>query len=190
MATGALGQDLYMKQRYFCVSLLRKTKKMNYCNLDEENVKNNKRFWKTVKPLLSDKLTHKEKINLPESREILKTDMETAWVLNNFFSNVAQNLNISRFADSDPLIQNIKDTTLKAILKYRKHPSIIAIESRYRDASSFSFVVVNEADIEKEILNLNGIKASQNSDMPTKVIKENSDIFRSFLCTSVNVLIV
>ena len=74
---------------------------MYYSNLDKENIKNNKRFWKTVKRLLSDKPTHKEKINLSEKREILKTDMESAKVLNNFFSNVAQNYNISRFLDSD-----------------------------------------------------------------------------------------
>ena len=79
-------------------------------------------------------------------------------------------------------MRNIKEPTLKAILKYRKHPSIIAIESKYRDV----FVEVNDANIEKEILNLNTNKASQNSDMPTKVIKENSDIFSSFLCTSFN----
>ena len=30
------------------------------------------------------------------------TDMETVKVLNTFFSNVVQNLNISRFLDSDP----------------------------------------------------------------------------------------
>ena len=48
---------------------------------------------------------------------------------------------------------------------------------------------VNEADIEKEILNLNGNKASQNSDMPTKVIKGNSDIFSSFRCTSFNTVV-
>ena len=35
------------------------------------------RFWKTLKPVLSDKLTHKEKINLSEKGEILKTNMET-----------------------------------------------------------------------------------------------------------------
>ena len=63
-------------------------------------------------------------------------------------------------------------------MKYRKHPSIIAIESTYRDVSSFSFVEVNEADIEKEILKLNRNKATQNSDIPTKVI--------SFLCASFN----
>ena len=61
------------------------------------------------------------------------------------FSNVVQNLKISRFSDYDPLIQNIKDPTLKAIFKSRKQPSIIAIESKYRYGSSFSL----EADIEK-----------------------------------------
>ena len=39
---------------------------------------------------------------------------------------------------------------------------------------------VNEADTEKEILDLNGNNASQNSDMPTKVIEENLDIFSIF----------
>ena len=76
--------------------------------------------------------------------------MKRAKVLNNFFSNVVQNLNIFRFPGSDPLIQNIKDSTLNAILKCRKHPSIIAIESRYIDVSSFSFVEVSEIDIKKE----------------------------------------
>ena len=41
----------------------------------------------------------------------------TAKVLNTFLSNVVQNLNISRFTDSNTLIRNIKDPTLKAILK-------------------------------------------------------------------------
>ena len=45
---------------------------------------------------------------------------------------------------------------------------------------------VNETDIKKEILNLNRNKTSQNSDMPTKVIKKNSNIFSSFLCTNFN----
>ena len=71
-------------------------------------------------------------------------------------------------------------------MKYIEHPGIIAIESRYRDVSSFSFVEVNEGDIEKETSNLNRNNTSQNSDMSTKATKENSDIFSSFLCISFN----
>ena len=46
----------FIKQRNYCVSLLRKTKKQYYANLNEKDVADNKKFWKTVKPLLSDKL--------------------------------------------------------------------------------------------------------------------------------------
>ena len=47
----------YSKERnYYCVSLLRKTNKEYYSNLDEKNVTDNRKFCKTVKPFLSDKI--------------------------------------------------------------------------------------------------------------------------------------
>ena len=46
----------FIKQRNYCVSLLRKTKKQYCANLNEKDVADNKEFWKTVKPVLSDKL--------------------------------------------------------------------------------------------------------------------------------------
>ena len=79
------------------VSFLRKTKK-RYCeNLNEKSVVDNKLFWKTVKPLLSDKVAGKDKIHLIESNELVKTDLETAEDLSNFFINIIQNLDISRY---------------------------------------------------------------------------------------------
>ena len=41
-------------------------------------------------------------------------------------------------------------------------------------------------DIEKEIFYLESKKASQISDIQTKIIKENVDVFADFLCTSIN----
>ena len=52
----------YAKQRNFCVSLLRKTKKDYYANLNEKDIADNKKFWLTVKPLFSDKVKSKEKL--------------------------------------------------------------------------------------------------------------------------------
>ena len=46
----------FIKQRNYCVSLLGKTKKQYYANLNEKDVADNKEFWKTVKPVFSDKL--------------------------------------------------------------------------------------------------------------------------------------
>ena len=52
-----------VKQRYYCVSLLRKTKKDYYANLNVKDNVDNKLFWKTLKPLLSDKTQSNEKIS-------------------------------------------------------------------------------------------------------------------------------
>ena len=43
---------VYIKQRNYCVSLLRKTKKDHYANLDEKDVADNKQFWRIIKLLL------------------------------------------------------------------------------------------------------------------------------------------
>ena len=75
----------HTKQRNFCVSLLRKTKKRYYENLNEKSIVDNKLFWKTVKPLPSDKVAGKDRIHLIENNELVKTGLETAKVLNNFF---------------------------------------------------------------------------------------------------------
>ena len=53
----------YSKQGNSRVSLVRRSKKLYYSNLDGEKVTDNKTFWKTNKPLLSDKILSKEKLN-------------------------------------------------------------------------------------------------------------------------------
>ena len=47
-------------------------------------------------------------------------------------------------------MSNINDATLKAILKYRNHPSIIAIQNRCKDKSNFNFIEVDQKQIEQE----------------------------------------
>ena len=45
----------YKEQRNLCVKLLRNVKKSHYSNLDIKDVNDNKKFWKIVKPLFSQK---------------------------------------------------------------------------------------------------------------------------------------
>ena len=77
-------RKLYAQQRNYCVSLLRKTKNVYYENLDERKVSDNKPFWKTVKPSLSEKFNARERISFIENGEIVKTEKGTAEVFNNF----------------------------------------------------------------------------------------------------------
>ena len=46
---------LYTQRRNKCVSPLRKTKMNYYGNLNEKDIRDNKKFWETAKPFLSDK---------------------------------------------------------------------------------------------------------------------------------------
>ena len=54
-------------------------------------------------------------ISLSGNGEIIKTEKETSEIFNNFFGNILKNLNISQYSDFDPIIENVKDPTLKAI---------------------------------------------------------------------------
>ena len=84
----------YTSQQKYCVSMLKKTKKDYYNNLNEKDVNDNKIFWKTVKPFLLDKTVSKEQIFLVENDEIIPEDSKTAESLNYFFSNIAKSLKI------------------------------------------------------------------------------------------------
>ena len=57
----------------------------------------------------------REKIALIEEDEILESDSNTAQILNTFFSNIVSNLNIAKYANSDPISDNINDPVIKSI---------------------------------------------------------------------------
>ena len=142
---------MYAQQRNHCVSLLRKTKKVYYENLDKRKVSDNKLFWETVKPSLSEKFDVRERISLIENGKIVKTEKGTAEVSNNFFGNIVKNLNISQYSDFDPIIENVKDPTLKTILKYKKHPSILAIRTKCNRNGIFSFREVSLRKLKQKL---------------------------------------
>ena len=132
-------KTLYTKQRNYCVSLLKKSKKKYFANLNEKDILDNKLFWKTIKPSFSDKIMTRDRINLSEKGELVKTELETAEVLNKFFSNIVNNLEISKYSKYESFIDNIKVQALRAILKYKNHPSIIAIQNKFKVGDVFYF---------------------------------------------------
>ena len=179
----------YNKQRNFCVSLLRKTKKDYYGNLNEKDVIDNKKFWNTVKLLFSDKVKSSGKITIVHEDKIITTDHENGKILNSFFSNVVKHLKTPEFKDIDFSAECIRHPALKAIMKFRKHPSVSAITNAF-NPQSLNFSKVSVDDVLKEIKKLGNRKAIQNTDIPVKILKENADIFGSYICHFLNVCVV
>ena len=63
-----------------------------------------------------------------EKDEIIETDTKPANVLNTFFPTIISNLSVPEYAVSDSISNDLSDTALKSVLKYKHHPSIKAIE--------------------------------------------------------------
>ena len=71
----------------------------------------------------------------------------TAEILNEFFSNIVKHLKIPEHENLNPNFENVKDPVFAAFLKYKNHPSNIAIKEKLKN-SKFTF---HEVDNEKII---------------------------------------
>ena len=85
------------------------------------------------------------KITLIDEEKIVTQDDENTEILNSFFSSAMKNLE-----GVDPLADKISHPILKAIVKYRNHPSVIAIGNA-DNGSHFHFSCVSTNDVLKEI---------------------------------------
>ena len=178
----------YTRKINFYVSLLRNEKKEYFANLNEKNITDNKKFWQDVKPFLSEKNKSREQITLvKENDEIIWDDVAVANTLNKFFSNIVKNLKIpERFVNNSLPHSLSSHPTLKAILKYKDHPSIPVIKRFSQRISSFYFSTVDKDTVLKEIKKLNSNKAVQDTDIPVKILKENAEFFAEYIYLQFN----
>ena len=168
-----------------CVKLLKKTKRSYFSNLNTKRAVDNKKFWKTVKSSFSDKSNNFEIITLVENDSIASDGNKVANIFNEYFNNLLEDLNLN-------VPENLVNHYCKGegpvsltILKYQNHPSITSIKKN-QSLNKFPFENVSVSDIKKKLQNLDTSKATQKSDLPTKIIEENFDILVPFLFCSVN----
>lgn len=106
----------------------------------------NKFLWKTTNPLNSNKSCMRDRIFISKKVEILKTVSETALTIkqskkaetDDFFWNMVKNAHNSRSSEHDSVAENITGAALIAILKYKHHSSIFAIQTQC-EAKHFVF---------------------------------------------------
>ena len=99
---------------------------------------------------------------------------------------MVENLNIPNYEGCDPLSDNIDHPTLKAIVKWRNHTSILTITSEHQNTLKFSFNFVSKEHVLRKIKMLDSSKAIQESDIPVKLIKGDSDLFADIICKCFN----
>ena len=182
-----IDRKAYNKQRNICVSLIRSGKKNFFSNINTCDITDNKTFWE---PFFTDKIRAKSKITLIEkkivsqegqeeivSEKIITEDHTVAEVFNKFFINIVPNLKISTDQGYDNDFIATDDQVTNAVNTFRNHSSIIMIKNKKKNDQSFSFGPVTYDDVLKKINTLDTAKVSQQSDIPTKILKQNSEYF-------------
>ena len=85
------------------------------------------------------------------------------------------------------LNQNVdlfEDPVLRALRRYENHSGIKEIEQNIEINFSFSFA--SYSDIEQQLENLDPTKTSQDTDILTRILKENSELFVQFALKNYN----
>ena len=175
----------YKKQRNYCISLLRKTKKDFYENLNPNLITDNKTFWKQVKPFFSEKTPMNRDITLIEGDKIISESSKCAEIMNNFFTNAVNELGIDRNIHVNHAI-NLNVSVVKAVLMYENHPSILKINELGYLHNNFSFHHISEESIDNVIKNMDSNKAYQRDNIPPKLLKMSSDITAIVLSADLN----
>ena len=71
-------KKVYNEQRNRWVKLVRSARIAHYSNHNIKDVNDNKIFWKTIKPLFSEKVNTNENITLVNNNNIISSEIETA----------------------------------------------------------------------------------------------------------------
>ena len=73
--------------------------------------------------------------------------------LNDFFSSIVTSLNLPESQNADPL-SNMDHPTLKAIMKWRNHLSVLAITAVHDIRERYTFSSITLADVAKRLISL------------------------------------
>ena len=117
----------YKKQRNFCSRLYKKERKVYYTKLNINNITDNRKFWKTMKPFFSDKGVNTGKITLIEDNQIISANDRVAETLNSFFDETVKLKKLELTSDFIGNPNDNVDAIDVIIRKYACHPSILKI---------------------------------------------------------------
>ena len=133
--------ETFKKHKNYCNRLYKRERNIFFKNIDTNSITDNKKFWRTMSPFLTDKGTRNSSIKLIEETKIIIDDAEVAETLNTYFFHAESSLGISEPTDfiSDDVVLN--DPIDLIVHKFSNHPSIRIIKAMY-ESSSFAFALV------------------------------------------------
>ena len=133
-----------------------------------QDIKDNKKFWKTIRPYFSDKEYNQTKIRVVKKDCIITDEKKIASLMNNYFTNITKTLDLkpstaSNTSDIDEITKHFDD-----------HISVCKIKEAYSEIlreDNFSFKMVSMDEVKKVVLKSNSKKSSTYGAIPASTLK-------------------
>ena len=114
-----------------------------------------------------------------ENNRLITEEKELATILNTFFVNITESLDLKK-DDYSALSPINSENTNDILEKHKHHPSVQEIGQTFMTNGKFSFKFLTEDLVREEIMNLNGSKATPIGD----ILKSTVDIHLPFITSS------
>ena len=174
----------------YCNNLTRTTKKNFFHRVTKNGFANNKKFWNTVKPFLTNKgfLTN-DNISIKVNDDLVTDKTKLANLFNLHYINIVENTSgVPPVIQGNPNNPNEDNTTVKNIIKqYENHSSIINIKNHIDSPTiKFDIPTAKIDDINKIIKNINSKKATGPDKIPPKIVRLSANVIDSHLMNIIN----
>ena len=181
-----LGIRKYRNQRNLVVKLNRKSRRDYFKSVQSNSIESDKKFWKTVKPLVANRNSMSEKITLIDDGKILANDMEIAERLNTYLTDITNTLDIEPTFKVIPEQLQIEQMVISAVEKFQSHKNICIIKKRLHvENSSLQFCHVNPMEVMRQRESLDKSK-SNSGGIPTSNLRDAKRIVCPYLTDYIN----
>ena len=137
----------------------------------------NEKFWKTVKPLFSNKIQGSASMTLLEDDVVESYDTRVAEILNDYFVDITKTLGVACEEDSTNLDISSQDTLQTTVQRFQCHPSIAKIRAAVNSSQIYSFHQITVQEMFNQLMKLDAKKASPQGAIPAKMLQANPDLF-------------
>ena len=174
------------KHRNFVNRLYKRERKSYFRNLKKNDLEDNKKFWKLVKPLLSDKCDQHTVIRLVDNGKIVTNEKDIAERFISKFANVIGELDLDSGWETNVDTGDLTNPIDIAIAKFDNHPSIIRIRENHQGSSPISFNPVDQNLIESIFKNFDVKKGTSSNSISGKILKEHGSVYYDTITQIVN----
>ena len=106
--------------------------------------------------------------------------MEIAEIFKKIFVDIIPSLKISPKENYKTDVGNDNEPIINYINKFKNHPSVKVIKSRKKEEQTFTFNYISYEEVRNEIRKPQTATTTQENDIPTKILKKNSEVFAGY----------